>query len=1429
MSKVVRIAIGVAAVVAAPFTGGTSLAFLGGFLASAGAALVLGAALEIIAGRPATAGMGGIKGNVRGTTEAHSIVLGRARVGGVLTHLGTTGTDNQFLWIALAHSITHRGGADKIGRVWLDETEISEVQMTVTSVNDTLGLPMQRITVTGGKFAGLVQITFRRGTAIQGADPDLAAVGGQATDYARGCATSTVRLFRNVNDDKAFNEAFQGRIPVITVELYGNRVYDPRLDSTAGGSGAQRAADPTTWTWSDNAALCAATYSIMPYSDGGEGVLPADTDWFSVAAAANVCDQVPTGGGKLYRCSGLLTTTALRRENVSQLLDAMQGARAEVGTYYTYFAGTWRTPTFAIDDTWLREAPTISPRKSLDDIYNQVRITTLDSAQSYAKIEVAPYVNAAFVTQDGGRTLIREVHFPTCPDVNQAQRMGALLGRKSRRQMSIQLALNWKGNTIETWETGTITLPGRDFQGRTFRIVSFRPTELGPEVVLQADDAADYGDITPQAVPVAPVQTPTLTTPPTLTGLTAIGSTDGIDLSWTVTDTYKASTVVIVRKPGGTGVAGTYTFRASTVGTTWRDVELSGNTFSYKVYTVLRTGQRGLDSAAVSAAAIKPPDNLAELDPAVQATIDAALNADGTIKAARVNTAAFATGIQPVSIVSALPNPAGYTGPRTVFLTTDSKLYRYTGTAWTALVPTTDLSGTIVANQIADAAISTAKFAAGIQPVGIVGALPNPAGYAGPSTVLLTTDGKLYRYFSGAWTAAVPAVDLAGAITTTQITDNAITTAKIAAGAITATQIAAGTITASQIAANTITAGQIAAGAVTASEIAASAITATKIFVGDLSNIIRNGDFAYDTVGGVADGYSTGVLVRDSGGALFTNCPKPRYMTITVRDNAGPTFPVVPGEQFNVSYYAKTGAGQVNSATIGLRWNNAAGAAISFSFPTSATLATAADWTRFSTNLTAPAGAASASLYPLINSTAGVQVQEWGFTAIVVRRAVNAELVVDGTITAAKIAANTVTAAQIAAGTITATQIAANTITAGQIAAAAISATEIAAGAVFASKLTVSDPSNLILNAEFKDGLDGWTILGAASPVAEAIAPGTDVRRYRVRIPGSAGNAANSLRWARNIDVMPGEAFYISCDAYNTGAAANVGFYYEFRDNAGALAGSGTIALSSAGTWVAPSGRFTVPALGKQLLLFTSASVPANTTYFTNFRVRRALTGELVVDGTITADKLNVATLSAITANVGTLDVSAAGYVRSGQTAFNAGTGFWIGNDAGTPKLSIGTAGGNRLTWDGTNLVLSTTSSNIQTTGVTTGSYTARDVDTGGTRAVSGAVTLNTNGTVTTTENGTVTTVGNWYTPTTTNIGASYWVRFLKTSKTGTGTETATYSTWQQLNANRSVSMTTSVNQETILNVSMSLSTSSTGSPSQSIGGLTVSLARGPV
>lgn len=81
-----------------------------------------------------------------------------------------------------------------------------------------------------------------------------------------------------------------------------------------------------------------------------------------------------------------------------------------------------------------------------------------------------------------------------------------------------------------------------------------------------------------------------------------------------------------------------------------------------------------------------------------------------------------------------------------------------------------------------------------------------------------------------------------------------------------------------------------------------------------------------------------------------------------------------------------------------------------------------------------------------------------------------------------------------------------------------------------------------------------------------------------------------------------------------------------------------------------------------------------------------AITADQIAVGAITAAKIAGTELSALKAELGNVVISTAGSLRSGQTAYNTGTGFWLGTDAGTPKFSIGNPSGQYMTWDGTSL-----------------------------------------------------------------------------------------------------------------------------------------------
>lgn len=309
-------------------------------------------------------------------------------------------------------------------------------------------------------------------------------------------------------------------------------------------------------------------------------------------------------------------------------------------------------------------------------------------------------------------------------------------------------------------------------------------------------------------------------------------------------------------------------------------------------------------------------------------TLNGQIVANGNIVPGAINQSLMASGLRVPVIVASLPAlpSASYPEGALAFLTTDDKLYRSTGTTWTAAVPTSDLSGTVnLATQISGE-LTTAFAAAGLINANVTINADGTLSGAGAGQVALGSlpgSINLGTQVSGALTAAFAAAGLinanvtvnsdgtltgagggqvsltslpgsvaagqiaANAVTADKINALAVTTAKLAASAITAEKIATNAVTAikinalavttakldalavtaDKIAVNAVTADKIFANAVTADKILAGAVTAAKISVTSLAAIVAN--MGSITAGQIVIGSTNRIWLNDAGdGAL---------------------------------------------------------------------------------------------------------------------------------------------------------------------------------------------------------------------------------------------------------------------------------------------------------------------------------------------------------------------------------------------------------------------------------------------------------------------------------------------------------------------------------------------------------------------------------
>jgi hypothetical protein len=523
-------------------------------------------------------------------------------------------------------------------------------------------------------------------------------------------------------------------------------------------------------------------------------------------------------------------------------------------------------------------------------------------------------------------------------------------------------------------------------------------------------------------------------------------------------------------------------------------------------------GQVGSGKIADGAiATIKIADSAITAAKITDATISTAKIADSAITAVKigngaVSSAKFAAGIEPVGVFTGSALPTSQT-TSTIYLTGTGKLYRWVGGAYSAVVDTGDLNGTISSAQIADGALTSGKFATGIEPVTVASSLP-----ASLSTrsVFNTSDNKLYRWNGSTYVATIPTTDLTGTIATAQIADGALTSGKFAAGIEPVTVVSS--VPASQSTRSifntadnklyrwngsayvaTVPTTDL-TGTIANTQIASVAATKITGVVGG-GNLLANSGFknftgTIDTNGSLPASWAVynnqGISITHrvvAGGLFGTN-----YVRLTANANTNQTFGVYgntatgqyaglwqPGLTYMLSFWARAGNAAAVGKTMSALFSN-----MGFTSATQVENPPLVEgtWQRYvwravpANNANTPNSEFYISLIeagppPAYTITSGgileicaPQVEQGELVSAYAPRpdeilpsSITATEIANDAVTSNKIIAGAVVAGKIATGAVEADKIAANAVTAAKINAGAVEADKIAANAVTAVKI----------------------------------------------------------------------------------------------------------------------------------------------------------------------------------------------------------------------------------------------------------------------------------------------------------------------------------------------------------------------------------------
>ena len=349
------------------------------------------------------------------------IIYGRAALAGELV-FAHVHSDKQ--WISRVISIADAGGARgySLQGLLIDgEAATLDGSGNVTSPS---------------KYSGKLQVRFYSGTESQTADATLiSASGGRWTDAHRGRGVCYAIVTAQESDETAFPNG----LPSILFDIRREGIYDPRKDSTRGGSGSHRLADPSTWEPSSNAALVAYQFARGEYMGGkrigGLGLSEALIDLSWVVASANACD---TQGWTL---DGVLTTGQDPATVLESFALHMGGViKTRRGKLAIIAGNAWSTAlTLGEDD--LVGGVKLTPFESWRDAHNQGRAAYRDPSQRYETLETALQTVPSWIAEDG-QDFELQLSLPFARSWEQAQRLVKLELYRRRAPRTLECA--WK-------------------------------------------------------------------------------------------------------------------------------------------------------------------------------------------------------------------------------------------------------------------------------------------------------------------------------------------------------------------------------------------------------------------------------------------------------------------------------------------------------------------------------------------------------------------------------------------------------------------------------------------------------------------------------------------------------------------------------------------------------------------------------------------------------------------------------------------------------------------------------------------------------------------------------------------------------------------------------------------------------------------------
>jgi len=400
------------------------------------------------------------------------VVYGTRKVGGNVVFLETSGTDNQYLYMALVLS---EGEINSVETLFVNENQVTlsgaltdGTQRTVASSDSNFFAD-----------ASLITVEAHLGTDSQSASTLLSSLSSWTSNHRlRGLAYLALRF--EWNADKF------GSLPKVQAIIKGRKVYNPNLDGTVtGGSGSHRADTSSTWEYSDNPILQLLDY--LRNDRFGMGITNSyfDSNFADWQTATDVCDTniTPFSGASqidLMDSHAVVDTSLKAIDNVKNFVRGSRSYLNFSGGKYNILVESTGTASITLTEDNIIGGITVQS-KNKNSRYNRVIVNFINPDKNYQS-DTAQFPpvdetglasadqHANMKTADGGLLLEGRFDFSMFTSPYQAQEMAEIILRRSRTSLDISLKADATALDLAIGDIVNITHATPAFSAKPFRV-----------------------------------------------------------------------------------------------------------------------------------------------------------------------------------------------------------------------------------------------------------------------------------------------------------------------------------------------------------------------------------------------------------------------------------------------------------------------------------------------------------------------------------------------------------------------------------------------------------------------------------------------------------------------------------------------------------------------------------------------------------------------------------------------------------------------------------------------------------------------------------------------------------------------------------------------------------------------------------------------